>query len=55
MEINQAVHRRGSLIVEPVYNSHPWDHAEWLLYRDDLLIEVGGALGFYHSVGDGQP
>ena len=33
--------------VEPVYNSHPWDHAKWLLYRGGLLIEVGGALGLY--------
>ena len=24
-----------------VYNGHPWDHAKWLLYRGDLLIEVG--------------
>ena len=31
--------------VEPVYNGHPWDYAEWLLYRGGLLIEVGGALG----------
>ena len=30
--------------VEPVYNGHPWDHAEWLLYRGGLIIEVGGAL-----------
>ena len=29
--------------VKPVYNGHPWDHAEWLLYRGGLLIEVGGA------------
>ena len=28
--------------VEPVYNGHPW-----LLYRDGLLIEVGGALRLY--------
>ena len=33
--------------VEPVYNGHPWDHAEWLLYRGGLLIEVGSALGLY--------
>ena len=33
--------------VEPVYNGHPWDRAEWLLYRGGLLIEVGGALGLY--------
>ena len=30
--------------VEPVYNGHPWDHADMLLYRGGLLIEVGGAL-----------
>ena len=23
--------------VEPVYNGHPWDHAESLLYRSGLL------------------
>ena len=30
-----------------LYTGHPWDHAKWLLYRDGLLIEVGGALGLY--------
>ena len=33
--------------VKPVYNSHPWDNAKWLLYRGGLLIEVGGVLGLY--------
>ena len=25
--------------MKPVYNGHPWDHAEWLLNRSGLLIE----------------
>ena len=33
--------------MEPVYIGHPWGHAEWLLCRGGLLIEVVGALGLY--------
>ena len=39
------VYSSSSSTVEPVDNSHPWDHAKWLLDGDGLLIEVGGALG----------
>ena len=33
----------------PAYRGygHPWDHAEWLLYRGGLLIEVSGTLRLY--------
>ena len=37
----------NSYTVEPVYNGHPWDRAEWLLYRGGLLLEVGSVLGLY--------
>ena len=37
-------HSHSVYTVEPVYNSHLWDHAKWLLYRGGLLIEVGSAI-----------
>ena len=47
--LQQCPQKKAKTTVEPVHNSHPWDHAKWLLYRGGLFIEVSGALEL-HSI-----
>ena len=42
LEQGHAYNSYNTDTVEPVYNSHPCDHAKWLLYRRWRLVVLAG-------------